>query len=233
MMEDGEVSDTMMTMAVNVTEFASPQHLCIMVQGEDTDDMEAPRIPATTAYTAMGSYMGLENASIGPKPEMQTLGMIGRNGTTVHLPYLTTNAKFSQRVRIVNRGVAALYTIDLQTGDTPEEVEGTLDANSVTDLMVGGDDGIINMIGGGRGATAGTTEHDRCREHPDQQGARHHRHGRVRARVVRGNTVRFGPSLPFWASDFKILRCLLIRPRGFGACRGPLISVPRTCRLRY
>ena len=63
--DDDEVSDTTMTMAVNVTEFVTPQHLCIMVQGEDTEGteaieaMEAPRILDTSAYTAMGSYKGL------------------------------------------------------------------------------------------------------------------------------------------------------------------------------
>ena len=66
--------------------------------------MDAPRIPETGAYTAMGSYTGIDDAAIGPKPRAQTLGAIGRDGTTVRLPYLTTNAKFNQRLYIVNRG---------------------------------------------------------------------------------------------------------------------------------
>ena len=153
LVRDDEMVVAGTTMAVNVTEFDMPQHLCIMV---DPDAEEPMRIEATTAYTAMGSYKGIADAAIGPMPEMQTLGMIGRNGVTVRLPYLTTNAKFSQRIRIVNRGAAALYTIDLQSGDMPTSQEDTLEANSVTDLMVGGENGFIDMIGGGRGATAGS-----------------------------------------------------------------------------
>ena len=40
----------------------------------------------------------------------QTLGAIMRDGTTIRLPYLTTNAKFNQRLYIVNRGGAAMPT---------------------------------------------------------------------------------------------------------------------------
>ena len=153
LVRDDEMVVAGTTMAVNVTEFAMPQHLCIMV---NPDADEPKRIEATTAYTAMGSYKGIADAAIGPMPEMQTLGMIGRNGVTVRLPYLTTNAKFSQRIRVVNRGAAALYTIDLQSGDMPTSLEDTLEANSITDLMVGGENGFIDTIGGGRGATAGS-----------------------------------------------------------------------------
>ena len=50
MMEAGEISDTTMTMPVNVAGvdgFGTPRHLCLMVLGEDTDDMAAPRIQPT------------------------------------------------------------------------------------------------------------------------------------------------------------------------------------------
>ena len=95
------------------------RHLCIMVQGvddESEDGMVAPRIPETDAYTAMGSYTGIEDAAIGPVPQEQTLGIIKRNGTTIHLPYLTTNAKFNQRLYIVNRGAEAVYEMGLPGG---------------------------------------------------------------------------------------------------------------------
>ena len=144
--DDMEVSDTTMTMAVNVAHANNPltarRHLCIMVQGEDDeseDGMDAPRIPETGAYTAMGSYTGIEDAAIGPMPQAQTLGMIGRNGTTVRLPYLTTNAKFNQRLYIVNRGSEAGYEIDFQEGDTAGALAiGTLEADSRTIISVGG-----------------------------------------------------------------------------------------------
>lgn len=104
-MIEGTGDDAVVTgiTAQNVTEFATAQFLCIMVDPEADDAM---RIPATSAYTAMGSYMGIANADIGPMPEEQTLGMIERNGTTVRLPYLSTHAKFHQRLRLVNRGSA-------------------------------------------------------------------------------------------------------------------------------
>ena len=159
------VSDTMMTMAANVAHADNPltasRHLCIMVQGEDDeseDGMDAPRIPETGAYTAMGSYMGLADAAIGPKPQAQTLGMIGRNGTTVRLPYLTTNAKFNQRLYIVNRGSAANYEMDFQEGDTAGALaSGTLEADSRTIISVGGtstEDPLVTI--GEGGSTSGS-----------------------------------------------------------------------------
>ena len=42
MMEDDVIQGT--TSAVNVTALGTAEYLCIMVQGEDTDDMMAPRI---------------------------------------------------------------------------------------------------------------------------------------------------------------------------------------------
>ena len=81
-------------------------YLCIMVQGDDTDDMDAPRIPNTDAYTAMASYRALSDAASGPMGVERALGKISRDGTTVHLPYLSTHAKFHQRLRMVNRGSA-------------------------------------------------------------------------------------------------------------------------------
>ena len=119
----------------NVTSFAAAEYLCIMVDPEADDPK---RIPTTTAYTAMGSYKKLTGAAIGPMPMEQTLGMIERNGTTVRLPYLTTNDKFNQRIRIVNRGSAAKYEMEFHgSGDSAgSDATGTLDANSITVLSL-------------------------------------------------------------------------------------------------
>ena len=144
------VSDTTMTMAVNVTAFDDARHLCIMVQGDDDeseDGMDAPRIPETGAYTAMGSYTGIVGAAIGPKPQEQTLGMITRNGTTVHIPYMTTYEGYNQRLVLSNRGSAdAAYEIEFRpeegTTATPMEMAtGTLMGNTTvtmkaTDLVM-------------------------------------------------------------------------------------------------
>ena len=143
--DDEMVTDTTMTKAANVTVFATTaQHVCIMVQGEDDDSedgMDAPRIPETVAYTAMGSYMGLDNAAIGPMSQMQTLGMIGRNGATVHIPYMTTHESYNQTLVIVNRGPAADYEITFQPEDGTTATAGTdaigeLAANSTTVLSL-------------------------------------------------------------------------------------------------
>ena len=82
-------------------------YLCIMVQGVDTegvDGMEAPRIPDTDVYTVMGSYDGIEDAAIGPKPMERMLGEINRDGTTIRFPFLTSQERYNQVLRITNRG---------------------------------------------------------------------------------------------------------------------------------
>ena len=56
-------------------------------------------------------------------PMPQPLGKIGRNGTAVRFPYLTTREGYVQRIRIVNRGGVAEYTLDYATN--AEAVEGT------------------------------------------------------------------------------------------------------------
>ena len=134
----------------DVAEFMT--YLCIMVQGDDADDMVAPRIPNTGAYTAMGSYKALDNAASGPMGMERALGKINRDGTTVRLPYLTTHAKFNQRIFIVNRGSAASYEMDFQMGDTPgDNASGTLAAGR---NVIHVDDDLVTI--GEGGSTSGT-----------------------------------------------------------------------------
>ena len=135
LMREGTGEDAMVTGAAeqNVTAFATMQYLCIMV---DTSE-DGMRIPDTVAYTAMGDYATIEDGAFDPEPMKQTLGMIIRDGTTIRLPYLTTHAKFTQRLYIVNRGAATVYEMDFQEGDTPGEMaSGMLEANSRTTLLV-------------------------------------------------------------------------------------------------
>lgn len=109
-----------------------PQHLCIMVDGKK-------EIPQSGPYTAMGSYMKIANAAFGPMPVEQMLGNIVRDGTTIHLPYLTKHAKFHQRIRMVNRGSTEVsYRIwPLGDGDIAGvDATGMLEANSVTVLSL-------------------------------------------------------------------------------------------------
>ena len=140
------------TTALNVTAFTAAQYLCIMIDPEAEDAM---RIPATSAYTAMGSYQKIANAAIGPMPMEQTLGMIERNGTTIRLPYLSTNDKFNQRIRIVNRGPEARYDMSFHGADdmAGADASGMLTANEITVLSLRTDD--VVMPGNGNN-TSGT-----------------------------------------------------------------------------
>jgi hypothetical protein len=128
--DDAVVTDTTMAVSLdangttNTAENTSwMNYLCIMVQGDDTDDMDAPRIPDTSAYTATGSYKALDMAADGPMGVERILGAITRDGTTVRFPYLTTREGYVQRIRIVNRGGEAKYTLDYATN--AEAVAGT------------------------------------------------------------------------------------------------------------
>ena len=139
------------TSAVDVSDFATPQTLCVMVDPEAEDPM---RIPATKAYTAMGSYMGITDAAIDPMPEEQTLGMIERNGTTVRLPSLSTHDRFNQRIRVVNRGPDAEYEMEFHGTDDEAGMDaaGTLAADSITVLSLRTDD--VVKVGSGNSTSA-------------------------------------------------------------------------------
>ena len=118
---EGTGDDEMVTGAAdqNVTAFAMVQYLCIMV---DTSE-DGMRIPETAAYTAMGDYAKIADGAFDAAPMKQTLGAIERDGTTVRFPYLTTRDGYVQRIRIVNRGGEAKYT--LHYAANAEAVEGT------------------------------------------------------------------------------------------------------------
>ena len=135
--------------AVNVTEFdrgdpAGPAYLCIMVDPEDEDGM---RIPETVAYTAMGAYTGaVAGAAFDPAPMEQTLGMIRRDGTTAHIPYMTTYEGYNQRIVLSNRSsVDADYEMTFRTeegvmAEASDMATGTLMGNTTvtykaTDLV--------------------------------------------------------------------------------------------------
>ena len=144
--EDAVVTDT--TMAVSLDANGTDQaanvswmnYLCIMVQGDDTEAMVAPKIPDTDAYTAMGSYKALEMAANGPMGVERMLGEIARDGTTVHIPYMTTYDGYNQRLVLSNRGNAdAPYEIEFRpeegtTATVLEDANGTLMANTTVTM---------------------------------------------------------------------------------------------------
>ena len=109
------------------------QYLCISVPtGED-----AVAIPETDPYMLTTEYAaGTEMAGWPPNGGEYALGSIIRDGTTVHIPYLTTFADYNQRIVVSNRGAnPAPYWITFRTEDgvmaTPGMyATGTLDGNS-------------------------------------------------------------------------------------------------------
>ena len=52
-----------------------------------------------------------------PMPAPAALGAIMRNGTTVHIPYITQFANYNQRIVIVNRGAEAAYSMSFMSED--------------------------------------------------------------------------------------------------------------------
>jgi hypothetical protein len=117
------------------------QYLCVSVA---EDNMM--RI-TDAAFTATVKYAAVENAAF-PRMEMtETVGMIDRNGTTVHIPYMTTFDGYNQRIVLSNRSsTEALYEISFRpemgvTATPTDMATGTLMGNSTvtykaTDLVM-------------------------------------------------------------------------------------------------
>ena len=77
------------------------QDLCIEVP---TGEM-AMAIPETEPYTVTTKYTaGKTDAKFPPSGGEYSLGQITRDGTTVHIPFLTTWPDYNQRIVISNRG---------------------------------------------------------------------------------------------------------------------------------
>ena len=130
--EDGTVMDELTAQTPSV--FAAQQYLCISVPTGD----EAGAIPETDAYMVTTEYAAAtENAGWPPNAGEHSLGSITRDGTTVHIPFLTTWADYNQRIVISNRGAnPAPYWITFRPEEgvtaTPNDMYamGTLDGNS-------------------------------------------------------------------------------------------------------
>ena len=108
-------------------------YLCISVPTGDA----AVAIPATDPYMVTTEYAaGTPMAGWPPNAGEHSLGRITRDGTTVHIPFLTTWADYNQRIVVSNRGAnEADYWITFRPEDgvtaTPGMYAmGTLDGNS-------------------------------------------------------------------------------------------------------
>ena len=96
---------------------AVEHYLCVSVASDN--DMMITEAP----FTATVKYTGVDDAAF-PRMEMtETIGSIGRNGTSYHIPYLTTQEGYNQRIVIVNRGAATTYSFGnfLAEGDAMPE----------------------------------------------------------------------------------------------------------------
>ena len=134
--------------------FETAQYLCISVfTGEN-----AVAIPETGPYMVTTEYAaGTTDAGWPPNDGEHALGSITRDGTTVHIPYLTTFADYNQRIVISNRSAnEAPYWITFRPEDgvmaTPGMyATGTLDGNSTMVLRAMD---VVTLVG--RSRTAAT-----------------------------------------------------------------------------
>ena len=131
--DDPEVlTDTLM--ATDANDFTAAKYLCLMVDGETqipegSYSVETKYAPVSTSYAFAAP--GATHA----------FGTIGRDGTTVHIPFLTTYEGYNQRLLLRNRsGREVTYTVTFVTEDgtmaMPQKIEGTLPMMSVEMLRV-------------------------------------------------------------------------------------------------
>ena len=141
-LDEDDMRDTTRLKSQSLMYLNDNPHLCIMVRAKD--DAMAVAIPATPPYMVAKTIVladGISSSKFPPAPAPAPLGAIMRNGTTVHIPYLTQFANYNQRIVIVNRGAEADYTFSFMTEDgvtatLGADAEGTLVANSTTYLSL-------------------------------------------------------------------------------------------------
>ena len=114
---DGTDEKTWKT-SIAVDDFTAAQTICVRTDGETA-------IPEST-YRVATSYVGGTNATYSPMGGTHTLGRIARDGTNVHIPYLTTFGSYNQRIVMRNRGTrAAGYTMSFVAEDGTTYVAGS------------------------------------------------------------------------------------------------------------
>ena len=103
---------------ISVADFTAAQTICVRTDGKTA-------IPEST-YTVTTAYVGITNAAYPPMGGTHTLGRIARDGTNVHIPYLTTFGSYNQRIVMRNRGTrAAGYTMSFVAEDGTTYVAGS------------------------------------------------------------------------------------------------------------
>ena len=127
-------NDAFNSTGAEATNDLNPVHnLCLEADGETP-------IPAG-AYTITTSYVALTASAFGPEGAEHTLGTIVRDGSSVHIPYLSTYDGYRQRLILRNRNnreVTYTLTFVTESGVTvsPMSITDTLDAGELKTLRV-------------------------------------------------------------------------------------------------
>ena len=156
-------ADTMVVMPiVNQTiavDDTYTRRLCVHVY--DPEDMKSMVIPTTDAYVAMVNVAPAlaANAFLGDRVTQLELGRILRDGTTAHIPYLSTYEGYNHRITLSNRGSREAdyeFTFRPEEGVTATPsmyAEGTLAAGE-TMILKAVD--VVSLSGGARTAATVT-----------------------------------------------------------------------------
>ena len=102
------------------------RRLCIYVR--PADDKDAVSIPATSPYMAVMDFAATDDDQLRTLADRTlNLGRIRRDGTTVHLPYVTTYEGYNQRITLSNRsGSRARYEFSFRPEDTVDASPGSM-----------------------------------------------------------------------------------------------------------
>lgn len=109
----------------------------------------------TGSYTLGTSLVGIATAAFGPTNAVAPVGVISYNGTTIQVPYLSTNPTVNQKLILVNRGSTAVpYSVSFTkeagvTATAGAAATGTLAAKE-TKVIKASD--IVTLTGGARTA---------------------------------------------------------------------------------
>jgi hypothetical protein len=136
-------------MARDANRFTTAQYLCLMADGETV--IPEGSYSVQTMYKKKGS--GYAFAAPG---STHPLGTISHDGTTVHIPFLTTYEGYNQRLVLRNRANREItYTVTFKPEAdvvvTPDTYSGTMDANTVTMTRV---QDIVEIVGASSRTTA-------------------------------------------------------------------------------
>ena len=84
------------------------------------------QVPRTESYMASFDFAALNSDQVfSPADRTMALGRIKRDGTTVHIPYLTTHEGYNHRITLSNRsGTAADYSFSFRPEGTVTAVPG-------------------------------------------------------------------------------------------------------------